>query len=223
MPSSCIFSSDIHNNESVYVIQSAKRGHDDTSSESSIFQPESKRKKTLNFFLGKGQKEWSPKTERVINNLNITQALLKFRSRNINVAETSSNLSPVRILSLSHVFLIDKYSISRCLSSYLSDDIVAALRETVNESIHIKKVSRNSTLYAKELLDCHNDGNSFDSVQFSPSNDQEKLLQKLCKRLWRSSASIHKRSETSFMTKHFMPFTHTLLLDDTGNDVVYSL
>ncbi|GAN05847.1 hypothetical protein MAM1_0103c05323 [Mucor ambiguus] len=83
---------------SVYIFQDNKRSKDDGgSSDSTVSEPKVKRKKALGFFHGAGTKHWNPKTELVVNGSNITKALQNFRKRNIQIAETNNNLSPVRL------------------------------------------------------------------------------------------------------------------------------
>ncbi|CAO3700720.1 unnamed protein product [Rhizopus microsporus] len=71
--------------------------------EYNISSCEVKRARKLDYLTGNGQKKWEPKDKLVLNGVDITSALVKFRNSSIKAAEDINGLNPLRVLSLSHV------------------------------------------------------------------------------------------------------------------------
>lgn len=59
----------------------------DSDSDSSTSSCEVKRREKICYFLGRGEKIWVPKQELLVNNINITKALKKFRKASVKEAE----------------------------------------------------------------------------------------------------------------------------------------
>ncbi|RCH86055.1 hypothetical protein CU097_005302, partial [Rhizopus azygosporus] len=144
---------DIHNNQIVNIYQTDKRLNcEDSSSESSQSEPDVKRKKTLNYFHGKRIKSWEPVTALIVDDLDITEILKKFRDKNIRIAEASNHLSSVRLLSVSHIFPVSKLSQDNCLTNYMKSEIDIALKQFAYKDLCLSKVSAKSLIYVKDIL-----------------------------------------------------------------------
>ncbi|KAI9254797.1 hypothetical protein BY458DRAFT_492880 [Sporodiniella umbellata] len=63
-----------------------------------------KRTVKTNYFLGKGSKCWKPREQLLVQNIDITEALRRFRKRSVIEADNGNDLNSLRVLSLSHLF-----------------------------------------------------------------------------------------------------------------------
>ncbi|KAL9536598.1 hypothetical protein MBANPS3_012529 [Mucor bainieri] len=130
---------------------------------------------------------------------------------------------------------MDRYSSSRCLTSYLKSNVTYSLKSVMSVAFNrtaIQKVPSSSALYVKNLLDVSyaakkmsfdfNIVKSMSSVAFDTTNEQEECLKNVCKKVC-ASTRAHQKSETTFMTKYLMPFIDTIILDGTDDSVEYSM
>ncbi|CAO3635989.1 unnamed protein product [Mucor fragilis] len=137
-----------------------------------------KRKRMLSFSMemaiSNGIPKQGPKTKLITNGLNIIKAMQKFR--NIHISEIINDLNLVQLLTLSYIFPVDRHSKSRYPSNYLDKDLVVSSKDPVS----IKRVSSESVLYVKELLDLYNNEKGLDSADFKPVSEQEEYSKKFC-------------------------------------------
>ncbi|CAO3625280.1 unnamed protein product [Mucor hiemalis] len=107
--------------------------HPPAVSEGSISSVEVKRTKKLNYFSGKGKKEWHPTEELIVKKVNITENLKKLRkkpSSNLPSIISRANLnwnnsSPSS--SLSHIFPLNEFDSEKCVTKYFYGNTSRAL------------------------------------------------------------------------------------------------
>ncbi|KAG1462476.1 hypothetical protein G6F46_001392 [Rhizopus delemar] len=200
-----IFTNNLRNSGTINLYQSSKRDlKEGTDSDSSQSDPQVKRTRFLNYFHGNGQKQWNPERRLVVNEIDITAALKKFRDRNIKFAETSNHVNSI------------------CLF-YLDEDEGLAFKHLAYENGNQKKISSKSILYVKDVLDGYNEDSDISAIDFQPEDQMEECLKKLCESIVGSNNRIHTRSEASFLNQHLMPFINEILLKNTDNSIVYSM
>ncbi|KAI7867033.1 hypothetical protein BDF14DRAFT_1727254, partial [Spinellus fusiger] len=66
----------------------------------------------------------------IVGEVNIKNILKKFRNKNIRVAK-NKDINSTRILSLSFIFPVDKFSNSRCILYHFNEDEVQVNRSIV--------------------------------------------------------------------------------------------
>lgn len=113
-----------------------------------------KRRKKVNYFFGRGQKNWVPKQELLVDKVDITSALKKFRKTSVKEAEKGKGLNNLRILSLSHIFSINKVNKDKCVAEYSREDEKKALKKLAkaNEP-QIPSSPSQAILYCKDIVD----------------------------------------------------------------------
>ncbi|CAO0790389.1 unnamed protein product [Mucor circinelloides] len=134
-----------------------------------------------------------------------------------------NDLSSIRLLSLSHIFPVNKFCKNECLASYLGNNVSSVFKGLAYKNSSLKKASNKPVLYVKELLDCYNDDKSITSVTFVPGNEQEEGLLKVCQKFISFGANIHEKSEANFMNHYLMPFLYSIILEETDESIVYSM
>ncbi|KAI7898205.1 uncharacterized protein BX663DRAFT_480421 [Cokeromyces recurvatus] len=188
-----------------YFVIDNNRYTDSNNSDSSISDTEVKRKKKLNYLKGKGQKDWSPKTNLVLNGNNITEKLDIFRRKNILLAEKTNNINPIRILSLSFIFPINIFNEKRCVTTYIKN-IQEDMYEYVRGKSIFSKASDGALQYCKNLIDASDVNGVIDHIKFEPLNTIDKIIKELCKAFLKDKYKINKKSESTFIQKHITPF-----------------
>ncbi|KAG0931592.1 hypothetical protein G6F57_009323 [Rhizopus arrhizus] len=176
-----------------------------SSSDSSISLPEIKRKKQL-----------------IIDDLNITNFLQRFRRRNINLAESSNNLNSIGILSLSYIFPVDKFDNNRCTTEYIKN-IKTPLYSLGYTNNNINKASNDAIIYCKSLVDAMDDNMDIESIVFSPTNKVDKCIKSMCLGLLLRRAHAKDNTEATFTDKYLMPYINEVLLNNCDEGIVYSM
>ncbi|KAI8090099.1 uncharacterized protein B0P05DRAFT_529323 [Gilbertella persicaria] len=74
-----------------------------SSTGSTLSEPKVKRRRLINYLSGEGQKYWGEGENLIVNDMNVTRILKKFRSRNIMEAEEKALLNDVRVLCCEHI------------------------------------------------------------------------------------------------------------------------
>ncbi|ORE01295.1 hypothetical protein BCV72DRAFT_339521 [Rhizopus microsporus var. microsporus] len=190
------------------------------SSVSSVSSCEVKRSRKLDYLAGNGQKEWEPKDKLILNGIDITAALIKFRNNSIKAAEKKNDLNSLRILSLSHVFLVNKLEPKNCVTSYLEDKEAKELSNWSHSLIYdIPRASSDAVLYCKAIAD----GNEVEGYKCEDSNTLSESIKDLAEQLINNKAKINQASEASFMDKHLMPEIRRVLLNNASDDIVYAM
>ncbi|CAO3702264.1 unnamed protein product [Rhizopus stolonifer] len=193
---------------------------DISDTDSSVSEGEVKRKRTLSYFGGSGIKEWSPKSMFVINDLNVTQLFLKFRSRNIILAEEINCVNSIRILSLSHIFTVDKFDDKYCISYYCSA-LKNDLHKYAYENIHMNKVNIEAIYYCKQLIDAIDENQDIGEIEFNPTNTIDVYVKEIALEYIDVVAGNNVRSESTFIDKHILPFLRKVLLKNSN--LIYSM
>ncbi|KAI9270467.1 hypothetical protein BDA99DRAFT_416573, partial [Phascolomyces articulosus] len=73
---------------------------------SQVSENRHKRRKYVYDYISNSVAKWEPNEEWILDGLNITMALQKFRNRSFSMAKRDENLSDNRVLSLSNIFVI---------------------------------------------------------------------------------------------------------------------
>lgn len=188
-------------------------------SESSIPSNEVKRRKKISYLLGNGQKEWLSTQQLLINGIDITRALKKFRQLSIKEAEKGAELNSLKILSLSHIFPINNIHSDNCITRYLPTE-EAALLKTLGKQLEpiIPRSPADAILYCKDVVD---------GVVVEDDNEEienEESMVKTVKELSKStmSSNISANSpQASFSKTYVMPFIKKVILDGSRDNVVY--
>ncbi|PHZ08590.1 uncharacterized protein RHIMIDRAFT_268986, partial [Rhizopus microsporus ATCC 52813] len=206
-------------NISIYNTNNTHKREISTDSDSSLSDPNINRRKKSNYFVGNGQKEWEPRSRYIIDGVDITRRLDSFRKRSIWVAENLNHLNPIRVLSLSFVFPINKWNKARCVSSYLKEEAGNALLKQAYQGIQMPKVSDEAVLFCKRLIDA--EGGEVPNME--ASSDMERFVMKIAKSFANNSAKAKNNSEATFLIKYLWPIIKIMFIEDAKKNVVYSL
>ncbi|KAL9550407.1 hypothetical protein MBANPS3_004735 [Mucor bainieri] len=178
--------------------------------DSSVSEGAVKRRRVIDYFQGNGSKDWSPKSELIINGTNVTKLLEKFRSRNIILAEEINSVNSIRVLSLSHIFVVDKYSDDDCICSY-----VAGLKSDIHslcyKNAHLTTSSKDALYYCKQLSDAIDTDQDPEEVEFKPTTTIDRCIKKIAMELIEDAAAATENSESTFTEKYVLPFVKILL------------
>ncbi|KAI8357865.1 hypothetical protein EDC96DRAFT_465202 [Choanephora cucurbitarum] len=185
------------------------------STDSSISSAEVKRCKKLSYFHGAGKKEWQH-TEWIVNNVDIADALYRFRRRSIAEVEKSNNINGMRILALSHIFPVNQFDRSRSIMQYLDVDQCNALKSVVDEKKRkIKLGPAKAMLYCQKAASSEDDEDDEDEGKDEDEDGSARMtmLKKIVDDLKENHASADESSEATFMDKHLMPILKKVLLN----------
>ncbi|EIE76287.1 hypothetical protein RO3G_00991 [Rhizopus delemar RA 99-880] len=144
------------NNGDVYIIINAKRERSQSPalSNSSNSSVEVKRSKKINYFLGGGKKEWKPKEELLVKDINVTKAFKRFRQQSIGEVDRNNDINCLRILSLSHIFPLNKFDAKRCVARYFDKDTCNALKSLVRGlKPKLERAPTKAVVYCKNEAD----------------------------------------------------------------------
>ncbi|RCI06630.1 hypothetical protein CU098_012877 [Rhizopus stolonifer] len=179
---------------------------------------EIKRRRKLTYFNGNGQKKWEIQNPLIIEDVNISSSLARFRRKSISAAEKKRDLTPIRILGLSFIFPVNKFDSVNCISSYLEEEAAVALVREAYKGIQLPKVSGLAVLYCKQLID-------EEDIQpsFAATSDLDDAVVELAKSFFTGSAIANDRSEASFTMKFLWPVLQMMLLDGADEDTVFSV
>ncbi|KAG1047208.1 hypothetical protein G6F43_010333 [Rhizopus delemar] len=164
--------------------------------DSSLSGPEVKRRKKLTYFNGGGQKMWEIQSSLIMDSVNVSSILDRFRRKSILAAENNKNINRMRVLSLSFVFPVDKSDKNKCISSYLDEEIGIVLLKEAYKGIQLPKVSGDAVLYCKALIDDEDSQPSF-----TISSDLDDIVVKIAQSFTAGSAMPNNKSEASFIMK----------------------
>lgn len=124
-------------------------GQDSVSSSSTLSDSGIKRRKTIYYFQGEGLKDWKPQTK----DFDITSFLQKYRKKNMKIARSNSDLSNMKILSLSYIFPVDKYSEDTSITKYFKENVNNHIFNQLYSNIIIEKASTEAVIYCKSTSD----------------------------------------------------------------------
>ncbi|EIE86859.1 hypothetical protein RO3G_11570 [Rhizopus delemar RA 99-880] len=164
--------------------------------DSSLSGPEVKRRKKLTYFNGGGQKMWEIQSSLIMDSVNVSSILDRFRRKSILAAENNKNINRMRVLSLSFVFPVDKSDKNKCISSYLDEEIGIVLLKEAYKGIQLPKVSGDAVLYCKALIDDEDA-----QLSFTISSDLDDIVVKIAQSFTAGSAMPNNKSEASFIMK----------------------
>ncbi|OBZ82105.1 hypothetical protein A0J61_09845, partial [Choanephora cucurbitarum] len=203
------------------------------STDSSISSAEVKRCKEIDYFYGAGKKEWQYK-EWIVNNIDIADALHRFRRRSIVEVEKSNNINGMRILALSHIFPVNQFDRTRSILQYLDVDECDALKSVVDEKkrkiklgpakamIYCQRAAIVSFVYYKFVSLTNFTYKSEDDEDDEDNEGKDKdedgaarmaMTKKIVADLKDNHASADDSSEATFMDKHLMPILKKALLN----------
>lgn len=135
----------------------------------------------------------------------------------MKIARSTSDLSNVKILSLSYIFPVDKYSKDTSITKYFKENVNNHIFNQLYSNIIIEKASTETVIYCKSTSD--REQNNFQPVGVL----NEKI--KACCKLLRinSQVSIQETSETSFMNKYLVPYLNEVFMVDTFKYIVFGM
>ncbi|KAF1800801.1 hypothetical protein FB192DRAFT_1428943 [Mucor lusitanicus] len=202
------------------------------SSNSSISSAEVKRAKKINYFHGNGKKKWDFKKEWIVDSVNLTKELDKFRRRSIVQVEKDRDINSLRILALSHVFPVNQFDSTRSIAPYFDDATRTALKSAAN---HLKPTVKLGP--AKALLYCQREANLANSIFKSVGEDEQDneddeddedaakmaIIKDVSMQLKQNRASIVQSSEVTFAEKYLMPIIRRVLLENTKQEMIYAM
>lgn len=112
-----------------------------------------KRRKTIYYFQGEGLKGWKPQTKLVVKDFDITSFLQKYRKKNMKIARSTSDLSNMKILSLSFIFPVDKYSEDTSITKYFGENVNDHIFDQLYSDVRVEKASTEAVIYCKSTSD----------------------------------------------------------------------
>ncbi|KAI8638381.1 hypothetical protein BD408DRAFT_477679 [Parasitella parasitica] len=224
-----------NNNGDVQITINAKRERSQSRelSESSISSAEVKRSKKINYFLGRGKKEWKPKEEVLVENINITEVLKRFRKQLIAEVDKSNHINGLRILSLSHIFPLNKFDIGKCLTRYFDHNTRKALKSVASNVKLIYRAPAKAVVYCKNKADegddKYDDSDDNDDVDNEEGErDEEKLammsmVKDLVRHEMQHRVSVADTSEVAFIERYVISAIQRVLLEDASDDLHYAM
>ncbi|KAG2237313.1 hypothetical protein INT48_009046, partial [Thamnidium elegans] len=201
-------------------------------SELPISLTETKRLKKKNYFLGEGRKDWKPKQELLINNANVTELFKRFRKHSIAEVEKNGHINPLRILSLSHIFPLNKFDTKKCVTRHFDHQTREALKSIAsNTKPEIKRMSGKAVAYCENKANEENDDDD-DSEKEEEKEEEKKgegnesmlvMVKDLVDHTIHFRASAANSSETTFTEKYLLPIIQRVLLKDASEDTIYTM
>ncbi|KAL9540709.1 hypothetical protein MBANPS3_009531 [Mucor bainieri] len=176
---------------------------DISDTDSSVSEGDVKRRRTLHYFGGDGNKKWQPQTMLTLDGMNVAKILEKFRRKNIILAEEISTVS------LSHVFTVDKFNDDRCITVYY-DTLKSPLYKFAYKDIIIDKASASAVYYYKEVTDAMDDNEDTETIAFCPTSSVDAHIKAVALQFI-EDATHSSKSESTFTEKHVVPFVKALL------------
>ncbi|KAG2211159.1 hypothetical protein INT47_006278 [Mucor saturninus] len=123
-------------------------------SEGSVSPAEVKRTTKIEYFLGKGVKEWNPKDELVYKDTNITKEFKWLRSKSIDQVEKGNDISCLRNLALSHILPLNKFDDKQRVTRYFYGSTRKALRLIARcMKPEFERTSTKAIIYCKKEAD----------------------------------------------------------------------
>ncbi|KAI8979878.1 hypothetical protein BDB01DRAFT_852006 [Pilobolus umbonatus] len=206
--------STINGDISITINTKRERAESTEASDSSISSAEVKRSRKISYFLGGGQKEWIPKEEVFVENINITQALKRFRKQSITKVDNNNNINCLRILSLSHIFPLNEFDPRKCITKYFDKNTLKAIKLlSRNRKPVIDRAPSMAAVYCKNESDRGED----------ECDSDEGETQDLVKRHRQYNASAAVTSEGAFIQKYLIPAIERVLLKGSDNNLHYAM
>ncbi|KAG1041008.1 hypothetical protein G6F43_012186 [Rhizopus delemar] len=211
----------------INIINNEKRERAESpSSNSSISSAEVKRTKKINYFCGNGKKEWNFKEEWIVDSINITKELDRFRRRSIVEVEKNRDINSMRILALSHVFPVNQFDSTRSITQYLDNNERSALKSAISDKRPKVKFGP-----VKALLYCQREASSVEEDDEDNKDNEENeddvatmaIIKGVVMQLKQNRASIAKSSEATFAEKYLMPIIRRVLLENTQENIIYAM
>lgn len=142
------------------------KGGESNSSNSTLSDSGIKRRKKLDYLRGDGEFEWAPQTRLIVKDFDVTEFQKKYRKRNLKIAKKVNDLSNLKLLSLSFIFLVDRYDESKCVTKHLNEDIAKEFQKIAYNDIHVAKSSDEAVLYCKKISDR-------EDTEYKPINEMD--------------------------------------------------
>ncbi|KAG0782212.1 hypothetical protein G6F17_011432 [Rhizopus arrhizus] len=195
-------------NGDIQIIINAKRERSQSPelSDSSISSAEVKRSKKINYFLGGGKKEWTPKEEVFVENINITEVLKRFRKQSIAEVEKNKDINCLRILT------------REALKSIASSTKPRIIRAPAKAVVYCKDKADEG--------DDDEDNDNDDSEEEGEGEGQEAMMgmiKDLVRYEKQHRACISNSSEATFTEKYLASAIRRVLLKDASEDLSYAM
>ncbi|KAI8351146.1 hypothetical protein BD560DRAFT_409339 [Blakeslea trispora] len=200
---------EIKNIENINInVNELKRAHsEDSASSCSTFSDGGvKRKRKLDYLKGEGVEEWTPQSKLMLGDFDVNAFLCRYRKRNIKLAKKTNDLSDMKILSLSHLFPLDKFDEEKCITKHFDEKTRASMLEIQYKEVKLPKASAKAVMYCKAFSD--GDEDDFEAI-----NELEKKMKACCNILKeKKKLAVQKNSETSFMMKYLLPYLEEIFM-----------
>ncbi|KAG1515116.1 hypothetical protein G6F52_009758 [Rhizopus delemar] len=217
-------------NGDIQIIINAKRERSQSPelSDSSISSAEVKRSKKINYFLGGGKKEWKPKEEVIVENINITKVFKRFRKQSIAEVEKDNDINCLRILSLSHIFPLNKFDVEKCVTRYFDSNTRKALKSIAcSTKPKVDRAPAKAVVYCKDKADEGDNDDDNDNDDSEEEGEGQEAMMGMIKDLVRYEkqhrACISNSSEATFTEKYLASAIRRVLLKDVSEDLSYAM
>lgn len=205
-----------------FTVDNSKHAREyESDSDSSILSCEVKIRRKNCYLFDKGKHDWSPRQELPVNDVNVTTALKKFRSRAMREAENGNEIDSLRILSLSQISPINRFDRHRCIGKYIRKKEAAELIKLGEEfTTTLPRSPKEAVLYCKNIID------DICVDNYDVSEDKEGMMEhikEISRGIITSTARIADSSEASFTEKHIMPAIRKIILDRSPDNIIYAV
>ncbi|KAG1046700.1 hypothetical protein G6F43_010826 [Rhizopus delemar] len=210
-------------NNKITIVNNGKRENSSDLSDSSISSVEVKGSKKINCFLGDGNKEWKLKEEFIVDNINISKELKRFRKLSIAEFERNKDINCLRILALSHILPINEFDASRSIIKYLDNDARRALKQVISTAKPKVRLGP-----AKAVLYCRSKANGAadEDDEADEKNDDVTMMcmvKDIAVQLKQNRASIATTSEATFTEKDLVSIVRRVFLEDVSEEAIYAV
>ncbi|KAG0781374.1 hypothetical protein G6F21_011679 [Rhizopus arrhizus] len=215
-------------NGDIQIIINAKRERSQSPelSDSSISSAEVKRSKKINYFLGGGKKEWTPKEEVLVQNISITEVFRRFRKQSIAEVEKMNDINCLRILSLSHIFPLNKFDVEKCVTRYFDISTRKALMSIASGTKpKIIRAPAKAVVYCKNKADEGGDDSEEEEKEVEEEGKEAmmSMVKDLVRHEKQNRATISNSSEATFTEKYLASAIRRVLLKDASQDLLYAM
>ncbi|CAO3633203.1 unnamed protein product [Mucor hiemalis] len=151
----------------------------------------------------------------ILNDINITAELQNFRNRSIKHADLVNDLSAMRVLSISHIFPVNRFRKDLCVTEYMANGMKDLIKFAYSD-IAMEKASIDTLGYVHQLQHAILMGTT-------TTTNIDKAIKKCCTSILELTPAVSASSESSFMEKYLMPFIRTVFLYKAPENMIYSL
>ncbi|KAG1136568.1 hypothetical protein G6F37_011885 [Rhizopus arrhizus] len=175
----------------------------------------------------------------LVKDINITEAFKRFRKQSNGRIDEGDDINCLRILSLSHIFPLNKFDGQKCVTRYFYGSTRKALRSIASRMRpRFDRTPNKAVVYCKNEADRAGEDDEESEEEEKEEreerkereeeeNEAKKDMMSMVKYLFRHEiqfrACVANTSEASFIEKHLMPATQKVLLQDASKDLLYAM